>query len=114
MSRTMNIFVGSLAPNTTKDELEALFGEFGAVESARVIMDRMTGQSRGFGFVQMDREEGQRAIAELNNRELNGRNIKVNEARPREEGGAPRGGGSRGGMGGGNRNGGGYNSSRRY
>lgn len=107
----MNIYVGNLPFDTTQTQLEDLFAPFGQVESARVINDRMTGQPRGFGFVQMaSKEEGLRAIEALNGRDFNSKQLRVNEARPREEGGAPRGGGSRGGMGGGN---GGYNK-RRY
>ncbi len=88
-----NIFVGNLAYATTDTDLEAAFGAFGAVERASVVRDRDSGQSRGFGFVEMtDRAEAQKAITALNGQELNGRAMNVNEARPREE----RGGGGRG------------------
>lgn len=105
----MNIYVGNLPFDTTQNQLEDLFAPFGQVESARVINDKITGQPRGFGFVQMtSKEDGLKAIAALNGQSFNSKELRVNEARPREEGG-PRG-GSRGGMGGGN---GGYNR-RRY
>ena len=80
----MNIYVGNLTFNTTSQDLEELFGEFGAVESAAVINDRETGRSRGFGFVEMENAAGAKAIEELNGRDVDGRSLKVNEARPRE------------------------------
>ena len=80
----MNIYVGNLAFRTDNAELEQLFGEYGTVESAAVILDRDTGRSRGFGFVEMPNgDEGQRAIDELDGADVGGRNLKVNEARPR-------------------------------
>jgi RNA recognition motif-containing protein len=79
-----NIYVGNLSFNSTEDELRGLFEEFGEVFSARVITDRMTGRSRGFGFVEMDNEASEAAINALNGKELDGRALKVNEARPRE------------------------------
>ncbi len=86
-------------------------GEFGTVQSANIIEDRETGQSRGFAFVEMSsNEEAQKAISGLNGKEIDGRSLTVNEAKPREEGGGSRGGGgNRGGGGGrgGNRGGGG-------
>jgi RNA recognition motif-containing protein len=81
----MNIYVGNLPFNTTAADLEALFGEYGTVDSAAIINDRETGRSRGFGFVEMDNEAGAKAIEELDGADYNGRNLKVNEARPREE-----------------------------
>ncbi len=78
-----NIFVGSLAWATTSEGLEQAFSEFGNVTSAKVISDRETGRSKGFGFVEMD-TGGDEAIAALNGSELDGRQIVVNEARPRE------------------------------
>jgi RNA recognition motif-containing protein len=81
----MNIYVGNLPFNTTAADLEALFGEYGTVESAAIINDRETGRSRGFGFVEMENSAGARAIEELDGADYNGRNLKVNEARPREE-----------------------------
>ena len=86
--------MGNLPYSTTSDELAALFGRVGAVTSAQVIMDRETGRSRGFGFVEMSDEDGRKAIDELMGAPMGGRSITVNEARPR----APRsGGGDRGG-----------------
>lgn len=80
----MNIYVGNLSFRTNNSELEQLFSEYGAVDSAAVIMDRDTGRSRGFGFVEMpNNDEGQRAIDELDGADLGGRSLKVNEARPR-------------------------------
>jgi RNA recognition motif-containing protein len=82
------LFVGSLPYQTGDDELRELFSQFGAVESASVIRDRATGQSRGFGFVEMaSAEDAARAAAQLNNSELNGRRIVVNEARERQSSG---------------------------
>jgi RNA recognition motif-containing protein len=82
----MNIFVGSLSFDCTDRDLLQAFSPHGAVDSARVIADRDTGQSRGFGFVEMPNDEEARAAIEaLNGLELMGRSIKVNEARPREE-----------------------------
>ncbi|HCV20602.1 MAG: RNA-binding protein [Arenicellales bacterium] len=101
----MNIYVGNLPYNVTEDDLRALFAEFGDVSSAKLIIDRDTGQSKGFGFVEMsDEGAGQKAIDDVNGREVSGRSLKVNQARPREE--RPRGGGGGGGRGyggGGNR-----------
>lgn len=92
----MNIYVGNLSYHTTDDSLREAFEAFGEVSSARVIMDRDTGRSRGFGFVEMpSNEEGQAAIAALDGRDLDGRAIKVNEARPKDEPRPPRGGGFR-------------------
>lgn len=83
------LFVGNLSWTTTDDSLRAFFAQIGEVASARVIMDRMTGRSRGFGFVEMpNAEEAQKAVAELNNKDLDGRPIRVNEAMP--EGDRPR------------------------
>ena len=81
----MNIYVGNLPYSTTREDLEAIFGEFGAVESARVVIDRESGRSKGFGFVEMDAEAGKAAIENLNGKEIGGRKAVVNEARPREE-----------------------------
>ena len=101
----MKLFVGSLSWNTTDDGLRAAFAAFGDVEEAKVIMDRDTGRSRGFGFVTMDDDGAQRAMDELNGADLDGRTIAVNEARERTGGrggrGGPGGGGGRGGFGGG-------------
>lgn len=105
----MNIYVSNLSYGTSSDSLQNLFSEYGEVSSARIITDRETGRSRGFGFVDMPNdEEGQKAIEELNGVDFEGKTISVTVARPREErpaGGF--GGGNRGGgFGGGNRGGG--------
>jgi RNA recognition motif-containing protein len=82
----MNIYVGNLSYSLTEDELRAAFSEFGEVSSVNIIMDKMSGQSKGFGFVEMpDNSEADEAIKALNESALNGRNIKVNQARPRGE-----------------------------
>ncbi len=82
----MNIYVGNLPYSTTDGDLERLFEEFGEVASAKVIVDRETGRSKGFGFVEMpQQDQGQAAVQGLNGREVEGRTMKVNEARPREE-----------------------------
>ena len=110
---SMKLYVGNLSFNTSNGELEQLFAEIGSVESATVVEDRETGRSRGFGFVEMaSREDGERAIAELNGTEFGGRELKVNEAKPRENRG---GGGFGGGYGGGRQNfGGGRNGNNRW
>lgn len=102
------LFVGSLSWNVTDQQLEDFFAAAGTVVSAKVIVDRDTNRSKGFGFVEMSNDdEAAAAISQLNGKELDGRAISVNEARPRED--KPRfGGGNRDG---GNRDGGGY---RRY
>lgn len=88
------LYVGGLPYSITEDRLEELFGEHGTVESARVITDKFTGRSRGFGFVEMStQEEAQVAIDKLNGTDLEGRSLTVNEAKPRE----PRSGGGGGG-----------------
>lgn len=98
------LYVGNLSYDTTDSDLRRLFEEFGSVESAQVIMDRDTGRSKGFGFVEMGRDqEAQAAINALNGREVDGRSLTVNEARPREDRGGRSGGGGRGGYGGGRR-----------
>lgn len=80
----MNLYVGNLPFSTNSDDLEQLFSEHGAVSSAQVIMDRETGRSRGFGFVEMDNDdEGRAAIEALDGHDVGGRNMKVNEAKPR-------------------------------
>ena len=79
-----NIYVGGLPYAVNDDQLEEVFSEYGPVQSARVITDRMTGQSRGFGFVEMDEEDAVKAISALNGSQLGGRTLTVNEARPRE------------------------------
>lgn len=106
----MNLYVGNLSWGVTSDDLKAAFAAFGEVSSAQVVMDKMTGKSRGFGFVEMpNAEQGNAAISALNGRDLKGRAIRVNEAQPREAGGGGGGGGFRRGGGGG----GGYGGGRR-
>ena len=93
---SMKLYVGGLAYSVTEQELEAFFAEMGAVTSVAIIKDRDSGQSKGFGFVEMaDVKDGQNAIKELNGKDLNGRAVMVNEARPQED--RPRGGGGGGG-----------------
>src|SRR5437588_2713222 len=96
------LYVGNLSYGVTDSVLEQLFAAHGSVQSAQVIMDRETGRSKGFGFVEMSSDaEAQAAIAAMNLKEVEGRCLTVNEARPRPEGGG--GGGHRGGGGGGGR-----------
>lgn len=97
------LYVGNLSFSVTNDGLAQIFSAHGTVESAEVIIDRMTGRAKGFGFVEMGSDqEAQSAIAALNGQELEGRALVVNEARPKE----PRVGGGGGGFGGGDRGGG--------
>ncbi|MCD7915331.1 MAG: RNA-binding protein [Tannerellaceae bacterium] len=110
----MNIYISNLSYSITDGDLTDLFNEYGPVTSAKVIMDRETGRSRGFGFVEMEDADGQNAIDELNNAEYEGKTISVSVARPRTErpaggGGYNRGGGFGGNRGGYNRDNGGYN-----
>src|SRR5438477_11597103 len=106
------LYSGNLSFQTTSDELKDHFAQAGSVESASVVEDRMTGRSRGFGFVEMaTAEEAAAAIEQLNGKEFAGRNLTVNEARPRTDrpgGGYGGGGGNRGGGGGYGGGGGGY------
>ncbi|TXF79668.1 RNA recognition motif domain-containing protein [Chryseobacterium sp.] len=112
----MNIFVSNINYATKEESLQDLFSEFGEVTSAKIITDRETGRSRGFGFVEMSDEDGKNAIEALNGKELDGKELNISEAKPRED--KPRrsfdnnrGGG--GGYGGGNRGGGGYGGESR-
>lgn len=99
----MNIYVGNLAPEATEQELNDMFAPFGAITSVAIIKDKISGQTRGFGFVEMaEKEAGTAAIAALNGKDLKGRPLTVNEARPKPEGGRG-GGGSHGGNRGGGR-----------
>ncbi|MBK5940265.1 RNA recognition motif domain-containing protein [Halochromatium roseum] len=98
----MNIYVGNLAYSVTQDELREAFGAYGEVESANLIMDKFTGESKGFGFVEMpNNSEADAAIKALNEQPMKGRPIRVNQAKPRAErsggGGRPGGGGGPGG-----------------
>jgi RNA recognition motif-containing protein len=103
----MRIYVGNLAYSVTDEDLREAFGEYGELASAEVIMDKFSGQSKGFGFVDMpNNSEADTAIKELNESMLKGRKLTVNEARPRSEQQRPRGGG--GGYGGGGGGGGGW------
>jgi RNA recognition motif-containing protein len=114
----MNIYVGNLAAEVTDDDLRTAFEALGQVETANVIKDKFSGESRGFGFVEMpSKDEAQKAIDEMNGKELQGRAVTVNEARPKRDrggggGGRGRGGGFGGGRGGGR--GGGFGGGRRY
>ncbi len=82
----MNIYVGNLPFRMTEEELINLFAEFGAVESARIITDKNSGRSKGFGFVDMtEKDEAQKAIENLNGKEINGRELRINEAKPRDD-----------------------------
>ncbi len=100
-----NIFVGNLSFQTSQDDLHAAFANYGAVERVSIVTDKFSGQSRGFGFVEMtNASEAEAAIAAMNGYEMNGRALNVNEARPRPEGGGfGNRGGNRGGGRGGNR-----------
>ena len=102
----MKIYAGNLSYEVAEEDLRQAFAAFGAVESVTIIKDRSTGQSKGFGFVEMpSKDEGQAAITGMNGKELKGRTLNVNEALPRTE--KPGGGGGRGGYGGGGGRGGG-------
>lgn len=79
---TKKLYVGNLPFQTTEDELNELFAQVGPVESVRIITDRDTGRSRGFGFVEMGDDDAEKAISQFNGSELNGRPLTVNEARP--------------------------------
>ena len=102
----MNIYVGNLPYNVVEEDLREIFEEYGEVASVKIISDKLTGRSKGFGFVEMDDDqEAKKAIDELNNAEISGRNIKVNESRPKSN--DSRGGGNR-------RGGGGHSRGGRY
>ena len=104
------LYVGNLAYSVSDSDLQQMFEAHGTVQSAQVIMDRDTGRSKGFGFVEMGSDqEAQAAITALNGKEMEGRSLTVNEARPKTEGGGRGGGGYGGGRGGG---GGGYGGGR--
>jgi len=102
----MNIYVGNLSSDVTGDDLRQAFGAFGQVESANVITDKLSGESRGFGFVEMpSKDEATAALAGMNGKDIKGRAVSVNEAKPKTDRG---GGGGRGGYGGGGGGRGGY------
>jgi RNA recognition motif-containing protein len=95
----MNIYVGNISRTATEQDLKEAFEAFGAVQSAAIIKDKFSGESRGFGFVEMpNKEEADKAIAGLNGKDLKGRTLTVNEAKPRTD--RPRTGGPGGGRGG--------------
>ena len=101
----MNIYVGNLSHDATEDSLRDAFAAFGQVESVNIIKDRFSGESRGFGFVEMpSKAEAEKAIEEMNGKDLMGRAVSVNEARPKND--SRGGGGGRGGYGGGGGGGG--------
>ena len=82
----MNIYVGNLSYGMSEEELREAFGAFGTVSSVKILMDRETGRSRGFGFVEMpNQNEAEKAIAQLNGKDVGGRALRINEARPREQ-----------------------------
>ena len=92
-----NVFVGNLSFQTTQDDLNSIFSQYGVVERVNVVTDRTTGQPRGFAFVEMaSRSEAETAISSLNGTDLHGRTLNVNEARPKTD--SPRGGGRNGGF----------------
>ena len=92
----MNLYVGNLPYSVTEDELRAAFAEYGEVSSATIISDKFSGQSKGFGFVEMpDNSAADAAIKGLNETQMGGRSIKVNQAKPREKRGGGGGGGYR-------------------
>jgi RNA recognition motif-containing protein len=96
----MNIYVGNLLRSLSETELKEVFQAYGTVQTASIIKDKMTGESRGFGFVEMpNKDEATKAISSLNGKDLKGRNMTVNEAKPRTEG---------------QRGGGGFGGGRRY
>jgi cold-inducible RNA-binding protein len=107
------LYVGNLPYSVGDSDLQRLFEAHGSVVSAQVIMDRDTGRSKGFGFVEMGNDsEAQAAIADMNGKEVDGRSLTVNEARPKPEGGGGGGRGGRGGYGGGGGGRGGYGGGR--
>jgi len=104
----MNIFIGNLSKDVTEDDLQELFSEYGTVRNVKVIKDLFSGESKGFGFLEMPGQaEAKKAMDELNTRELKGKKIAVNEARPRNDRRRQGGSGRGGNRGGGNRGGGG-------
>lgn len=93
---SINIYVGNLSFDASEGELKGMFEAYGEVDSAKIITDQFTGRSRGFGFIEMsNREEGLKAIQELDSKNVGGRSLKVNEARPRTQSGGGGGGGGR-------------------
>ncbi|MDR3610314.1 MAG: RNA-binding protein [Ignavibacteriaceae bacterium] len=110
----MNIYVGNLAKDVTDEELQNVFAEYGYIKSAKIIRDLFSGESKGFGFVEMPGvAEAQKAIDSLNTKDLKGKKIVVNEARPKTENNRRGGGGGRGGSSSGSNNRGGGSGGRR-
>jgi RNA recognition motif-containing protein len=104
----MNIYIGNLPFNLGEEDLREIFEEYGEVTTTKIISDKFSGRSKGFGFVEMESDdEANKAIQELNNAEVGGRNIKVNESKPRENNDRRGGGGDR-------RGGGGFQRRERY
>ena len=112
----MNIYVGNLDFEVVENDLREAFEQYGQVTEVRIIMDKYTGKAKGFGFIEMpEKEEAQKAIAEMNEKDFKGRVMKVNEAKPKpDRGGGGRRGGFRGGGGGGYGGGRGGGSRDRY
>ena len=109
----MNIYVGNLPFNLGSEDLKEIFEEYGEVTTTKIVSDKLSGRSKGFGFVEMTNDdEANNAIKELNNAEISGRNIKVNESLPKPAG-ESRGGGERRSFGGGERRSGGFGGERR-
>ena len=109
----MNIYVGNLSWSMTDDDLSNLFSQYGAVTSAKILKEKNTGRSKGFGFVEMEDDEAAKtAIATLNESEVQGRKLIVNESQPRPEGGGYKKSGGGGYGGGGRSGGGGYGGGR--
>jgi RNA recognition motif-containing protein len=86
----MNIYIGNLNYRTTEESIKQLFSQYGEVLSVKLVSDRETGRKRGFGFVEMNDEDGAEAIKNLNEKEVDGRNLRVNEAKEREDNGGQR------------------------
>ena len=107
----MNIYVGNLTFDVSEDDLREAFEQFGEITEVRLIMDKFSGKSKGFGFIEMpSKDEAEKAIEEMNGKDFKGRDLTVNEARPKVDRGGGGGGGRRGGSGGGRR--GGFGNSR--
>ena len=107
----MNIYIGNLTFDVSEDDLREAFEQFGEITEVRLIMDKFSGKSKGFGFIEMpSKDEAEKAIEEMNGKDFKGRDLTVNEAKPKVDRGGGGGGGRRGGSGGGRR--GGFGNSR--
>ena len=107
----MNIYIGNLTFDVSEDDLREAFEQFGEITEVRLIMDKFSGKSKGFGFIEMpSKDEAEKAIEEMNGKDFKGRDLTVNEAKPKVDRGGRGGGGRRGGSGGGRR--GGFGNSR--